>query len=159
MSRGSQEDNSTKKEQEPQAKQSYQPLDKSKIDWDAFAKIGVTKESLEKSGALEPMLNYRRSPELHPISMKVDNDMVVNTDARLSLRQVNDGRLIPVIHAVRKEPELDRPFYGNTFTAEDKKALKETGNLGRIIELNIKGLDKKIPSFVEESTSKCNIRQ
>lgn len=71
-----------------------------------------------------------------------------NTDARLSLRQVNDDRLIPVIHAVRKEPELDRPFYGNTFTAEDKKALKETGNLGRIIELNIKGLDKKIPSFV-----------
>ncbi len=147
MSRGPQEDNSPKKEQEPQAKQSYQPLDKDKIDWEAFAKIGITRENLEKSGSLDAMLNYRRSPELHPVSMKVDN-MALNTDARLSLRQVDDGRIIPVIHAVRKEPELDRPFYGNTFTKEDKEQLLKTGNLGRTIELNIKGLDKKIPSYV-----------
>ncbi len=143
MSRGPEEGTKPKEEQ----KSTYQPLDKSKIDWDAFAKIGITKESLEKSGALDQMLNYRRSPELHHVAMKVD-DMTLSTDARLSLRQVNDGRLIPVIHAVRKEPELDRPFYGNTFTAEDKKALRETGNLGRTIELNIKGLDTKIPAYV-----------
>ena len=143
MTRGPEEGTKPKEEQ----KNSYQPLDKSKIDWDAFAKIGVSKESLEKSGALEAMLNYRRSPELHPISMKVD-DMTFNSDARLSLRQVDDGRIIPVIHAVRKEPELDRPFYGNTFTKEDKEQLLKTGNLGRTIELNIKGLDKKIPSYV-----------
>lgn len=145
MSRGPEESEKPKEEQE--SKREYKPLDKEHIDWDAFAKIGITRESLEKSGSLDIMLNYRRSPNLHTVSMKVD-DVSLNTDARLSLRQTADGRVIPVIHAVRKEPELDRPFYGNTFTKEDKEALQKTGNLGRVIEMNIKGVDNKIPAYV-----------
>ena len=144
MSRGA---NEGEKPKEEQTKREYKPLDKERIDWDAFAKIGISRESLEKSGALESMLNYRRSPGLHTISMKID-ELTLNTDARLSLRQTDNGRIIPVIHAVRKEPELDRPFYGNTFTKDDKENLLKTGNLGRTIELNIKGLDKKIQSYV-----------
>ena len=142
LSRGPQEG---EKPQEP--KREYQPLDREKIDWDSFAKIGITREGLEKSGSLDDMLNYRRSPELHPISMKIDS-MSVNTDARLSLRRADDGRLIPVIHAVRKEPELDRPFYGNTFTAADKENLRTTGHLGRTVELNIKGVESPVRAFV-----------
>lgn len=142
MSRGPEEG-----EKPQEQKREYQPLDKEKIDWEAFAKIGITKESLEKSGSLDDMINYRRSPNLHPISMKVE-DMTVNTDARLSLRKSDDGRLIPVIHAVRKAPELDRPFYGNTFTAVDKENLRTTGHLGRTIDLNIKGVENPIKAFV-----------
>lgn len=148
MSRGAEEEcepHGQPNRQEP--KREYEPLDKEKIDWEAFAKIGITREALEKSGALNDMLNYRRSPELHPISIKMD-DLTVNTDARLSLRRTDDGRLIPVIHAVRREPELDRPFYGNTFTAEDKENLQKTGHLGRTIDLNIKGVEKPIKAFV-----------
>lgn len=148
MSRGAEEGCEPHGQLKPQEqKREYKPLDAEKIDWEAFAKIGITKESLEKSGSLNDMLNYRRSPNLHPITMKVD-DLKLSTDARLSLRKSDDGRIIPVIHAVRKAPELDRPFYGNTFTDEDKKALKDTGNLGRVIELNIKDLDKKVPAYV-----------
>ncbi len=142
ISRGPEEGTKAKEE-----KYEYKPLNKEHIDWDAFAKIGITKENLEKSGSLDDMLNYRRSPHLHTVSMKVD-DMSLSTDARLSLRKADDGRVIPVIHAVRKEPELDRPFYGNTLTAEDKTALRESGNLGRTLDLNIKGLDKKVPAYV-----------
>ncbi len=128
-------------------KQEYKPLDVEKIDWEAFAKIGITRESLEKSGSLNDMLNYRRSSNLHPISMKVD-DLTVNTDARLSLRTAEDGRIIPVIHAVRKSPELDRPFYGNILTEEDKANLRKTGHLGRTIDLNIKGVEKPVTAYV-----------
>ena len=142
MSRGPEEG-----EKPQEQKREYQPLDKEQIDWEAFAKIGITRENLEKSGSLNDMLNYRRSPQLHPISIKLD-EVNLNTDARLSLRKSDDGRLIPVIHAVRKAPELDRPFYGNTFTAEDKESLQNTGHLGRTINLNIKGVDSPIKAFV-----------
>ncbi len=135
-------------QQQEQPKQSsYQQLDASKIDWDAFAKIGITKEALEKSGSLDEMLNYRRSSDLHSITMKVD-DLTLNTDARLSLRRAEDGRIIPVIHAVRQSPQLDRPFYGVTFTAEDKTNLRKTGNLGRQIEIVNKKTGEVIPSYV-----------
>ncbi|MFI3320402.1 MAG: DUF3945 domain-containing protein [Rikenellaceae bacterium] len=134
--------------QTEQPKQSgYQQLDESKIDWDAFAKIGITREALEKSSSLAEMLNYRRSSDLHTITMKVD-DLTLSTDARLSLRRAEDGRVIPVIHAVRQSPQLDRPFYGVTFTAEDKTNLRKTGNLGRQIEIINKKTGEVIPSYV-----------
>lgn len=122
---------------EQQAK-SYKPIDAERIDWAQFERMGVTRESLEKQGALDKMLNYRKSPGLIPIVIKVD-DLTVRTDARLSLKELPDGRIVPQIHAIQKAPQLDRPFYGNTFTDEDKKALRETGNLGRLIDLKIPG--------------------
>ena len=128
-------------------KREYQPMDANKVDWAMFEKIGVSREYLEKSNALDSMLNYRKSPDLVPITLTVD-DVTVKTDARLSLKVTDEGRIIPAIHAVRKEPQLDRPFYGNTFTAEDKDNLLKTGNLGRVIELDIKGVENKIKAFV-----------
>ncbi len=148
MSRGAEEGSEPHGQLKPQEpKREYKAMDAERIDWEAFAKIGITRESLEKSGSLDEMLNYRRSPQLLPISMKVD-DMTINTDARLSLRRTDDDRLIPVVHAVRKAPELDRPFYGNTFTTEDKTNLRTTGHLGRTIELNIKGVENPVRAFV-----------
>lgn len=117
------------------------------INWDMFAKIGITREALEKSGSLDEMLNYRRSSQLHTITMKVD-DLSLTTDARLSLRRGADGQLIPAIHAVRREPQLDRPFYGNTFTAADKESLRTTGNLGRQIEIVNRQTGEVTNSFV-----------
>ncbi len=143
-----QQEKPTKQGQEEQPKQSgYQAMDASKIDWEAFSKIGITKEALEKSGSLDDMLNYRRSPDLHPITMKVD-DLTLNTDARLSLRRTDDDRLIPVIHAVRQSPQLDRPFYGVKFTDEDKENLRKTGHLGRTIDIVNKKTGEVIPSYV-----------
>lgn len=121
-----------------QTQQGYQPLDVERIDWAQFERIGITRESLEKSNSLDTMLNYRKSPGLVPITLKLD-DMNIRTDARLSLKELPDGRIIPNIHAIQKEPQLDRPFYGNTFTLEDKQMLRETGNLGRLIDLKIPG--------------------
>lgn len=128
-------------------KQTFQEIDPEKIDWEQFSKMGVSRESLEKGKELEAMLKYRKSPHLVPISVKI-GDVALHTDARLSLRETEDGRFIPVVHAIRKEPQLEREFFGHTFTDEDKKALKETGNLGRTVELTFPNNDKPTRSFV-----------
>ena len=103
-------------------KQSFQGIDPEKIDWEQLSKMGVSRESLEKGKELEAMLKYRKSPHLGPISVKI-GDIALHTDARLSLRETEDGRFIPVVHAIRKEPQLEREFFVHTFTDEDGKAL------------------------------------
>lgn len=125
----------------------YKPYDESRIDWKQFEQIGVNKESLEKSGALEQMLNYRKSPTLMDINANL-GDATIRTQARLSMRETEDGRIVPVIHAIRKQPELERPFYGHSFTAEDKANLQQTGNLGRVVNLSTRKGEETIPSYV-----------
>ncbi|MFI3306604.1 MAG: DUF3945 domain-containing protein [Rikenellaceae bacterium] len=114
--------------------QGYKPLDKGRIDWSQFEALGIKREAIEKSGALDEMLNFRKSPDLVNISAKL-GDVQIRTQGRLSLREMADGRLIPVIHAIRHEPQLDRPLFGHTFTKEDRENLKATGNMGRVVEL------------------------
>ena len=43
---------------EVSAKQSYQPIDESRIDWKQLERLGVTRDTLEKAGSLDAMLNW-----------------------------------------------------------------------------------------------------
>ncbi len=135
------------KQTEMNQKNEYKPLDAERIDWAQFEKLGIKRDTLEKSGALEQMLNYRKSPNLMDITAQL-GDTTIRTQARLSLRENEQGAIVPVLHAIRKEPQLDRPFYGHTFTNEDKASLRETGNLGRIVELTNRTTGEVIPSLV-----------
>lgn len=128
-------------------KQEYKPLDENRIDWEQFEKIGVSRESLGKTGALEAMLNYRKSAGLIPISAQL-GDTTIRTEARLSLRATEDGRVVPVVHNIRQQPELDKPFYGVSFSAEDKANLLATGNLGRTVDLVNHSSGETFSSFV-----------
>ena len=112
-------------------------IDESRIDWNQLERLGVTRETLERTKSLEPMLNWQKSPLVLPISARFD-DITVRTDARLSFREMPDGKLSVSIHALRKEPELDRPYFGVRFTDEDKQNLFKTGNLGRIVDAQYK---------------------
>jgi hypothetical protein len=58
-----------------------------------------------------------------------------------------DGKLTLAIHAIRKEPELDRSYFGVRFTDEDKNNLQTTGNLGRIVNAEFKQ-GEKTPVFI-----------
>lgn len=120
-------------------KPEFKPLDESRIDWNQLERLGVTRETLEKNGSLEAMLNWKKSPELIPITPKFD-DITLRTEARLSFRETADGRITISIHAIRKEPELDRPFFNVRLSNEDKQNLLNTGNAGRLIKIEpIKG--------------------
>lgn len=92
------------------------------------------------------MLNWQKSPVLIPIVAKFE-DTTLRTDARLSFREMPDGKLALAIHAIRKEPELDRPYFGVRFTDEDKNNLQTTGNLGRIVNVEFKQ-GEKTPVFI-----------
>ncbi len=127
--------------------QSYTPLDSAKIDWAQFEALGLKREAVEKSGALDEMLNYRKSPTLMDISAKI-GDTQIRTQGRLSLREQEDGRIVPVIHAVRREPQLDRPIYGVPLTPDDKEKLRTTGNLGRVIDIINTKTGEVSPSYV-----------
>ena len=118
-------------------KQAGYAIDESRIDWNQLERLGVTRETLERTKSLEPMLNWQKSPVLLPITARFD-DITVRTDARLSFREMPDGKLSVSIHALRKEPELDRPYFGVRFTDEDKQNLFKTGNLGRIVDAQYK---------------------
>jgi hypothetical protein len=120
-------------------KPEFKPLDESRIDWNQLERLGVTRETLEKNGSLEAMLNWKKSPELIPITPKFD-DITLRSEARLSFRETEDGRITVGIHAIRKEPELDRPFFNVRLSNEDKQNLLNTGNAGRLIKIEpIKG--------------------
>lgn len=122
---------------EPQAQTNKHAIEENRINWSQLERLGVTRETLEKTKSLDAMLNFQKSPVLLPITAKFD-DITLKTDARLSFRETPDGKLTVAIHALRKEPELERPYFGVKFTDEDKKNLLQTGNLGRVANAEYK---------------------
>jgi len=53
-----------------------------------------------------------------------------------------------MMHGMRKEPELNNPYFGHIFSDEDKKNLKETGNMGRTAMILPQGGSEKIPYII-----------
>ena len=60
---------------------------------------------------------------------------------------MDDGTFSPSIHLIRKEPELERPYFGIYFTKDDKENLMKTGNLGRVADAEFKP-GEKTPIFL-----------
>lgn len=140
-------------------------IDENKVDWEQLEKLGVSKDFLKNTKNLEAMLNFRKSPDLIPITIKTDN-ITIRTDARLAFRQDEDGNFKVAVYAVRNKPELDRPYFGVTLTDEDKNNLLQTGNAGRILHPQYKegettpvflSIDKLTNELVAARADKINI--
>ena len=115
-------------------------------NWDQLKNFGLSREDLQERGLLDSMLKGYKTNQLVPINLNFGS-AVLRTDARLSLQQSNTGEVVLAIHGIRKQPELERPYFGHIFSEEDKKNLLETGNMGRVVEL--KGRNGEyIPSFI-----------
>lgn len=123
-------------EQQPQAPR-YR-YNEDMIDWNALEKIGVSKASLEQEGLLDSMLKGYKTNKLVPLTLTLDA-ATIRMDARLSLIPMQNGQVGLGVHGIRKEPQLERPYFGHIFTEEDKKNLRESGNMGRVAELNLRG--------------------
>lgn len=118
----------------------------SMINWDQLKNFGLSREYLQERGLLDAILKGYKTNQLVPINLNFGS-AVLRTDARLSLQQSNTGEVVLAIHGIRKQPELERPYFGHIFSEEDKKNLLETGNMGRVVEL--KGRNGEyIPSFI-----------
>ena len=103
------------------------------LDWKMLEDLGLSREKLEASGALEKMLSWQKS-DLLPIAVPYGNSSIY-TEARLAFRTDDNGNIGLAVHAMRKEPQLDFPYMGYKFSPEDKAQLLKTGNLGKTIEV------------------------
>lgn len=134
-------------QQETQAATRHTPIDESKIDWASLKKKwGIDREALEKSGDLKEML-YNRKSQLVTVTPTFAGEKFP-IEARLSFRTDAEGNVKVVPHFIHREPKLNEEFEGYKFTKEDKAALRDTGNLGRVVELTDKTTGQKVPSFV-----------
>ena len=117
------------------------------IDWDTMNNLGLSKEYLEKRNLLEPLLKGYKTNELIPVSVNFGT-AILRTDVRLSLQTTEDGKLVPALNGIRKEPNLNFEFFGHKFTDEDKKNLLETGNMGRVVDLKNSKTGELMPSII-----------
>lgn len=117
------------------------------IDWNAMSNLGLSKERLEKMNLLDPLLKGYKTNELVPISLDLGTS-ITRLDARLSLQTKDDGQVVVAIHGIRKEPQLNFPFFGHEFTKEDKDNLLTTGNMGRVVNLTNPKNGDIIPSII-----------
>ncbi len=132
--------------QQTQGNRGYQSIDESKINWQELEeKWGVKRDDLEKSGDLNRMLNYGKS-DLVRVSPNFGGE-AFELDARLSFRKDGEGNVSLVPHFIRKEQKLDE-YKEHKFSDDDRKNLRETGNLGRVVDLVDRETGEIIPSFV-----------
>ena len=132
--------------QQAQSNRGYQPIDESKINWKELEeKWGVKRDDLEKSGNLDRMLNYGKS-DLVRVSPNFGGE-AFELDARLSFKKDGEGNVSLVPHFIRKEQKLD-DYKEHKFSDDDRKNLRETGNLGRVVDLVDRETGEIIPSFV-----------
>ncbi len=117
------------------------------IDWNTLGKMGVTQEKLEKMNLLDDLLKGFKTNQLVPVSLNLGS-VITRTDARLSLQPSEEGGVVMAMHGIRKEPALHFPFFGHTFTEEDKKNLLQTGNMGRVVMLENRKTGESIPSII-----------
>lgn len=132
--------------QAPAKETGHSAIDESKIDWaNLKEKWGINRDELEKSGDLREMLYNRKSRVVTVTPTFVGEKFPI--DARLSFRTDPDGNVKVVPHFIHREPKLDQEFNGYRFSKDEKTVLRETGNLGKIVELTDKN-GEKVPSYV-----------
>ena len=122
----------------------YKPA---QIDCDTMNNLGLSKEYLEKRNLLEPLLKGYKTNELIPVSVNFGT-AILRTDVRLSLQATEDGRVVPALNGIRKEPNLNFEFFGHKFTDDDRKNLLETGNMGRVVDLTNTKTGELMPSII-----------
>ena len=133
--------------QAPDKEVKHSAIDESKIDWASLKKKwGIDRDQLEKSGDLRELL-YNRKSQVITVTPTFGGEKFP-IDARISFRVDDNGNIKVVPHFIHREPKLDQEYKGYQFTKEDKAALRETGNLGKVVELTDPKTGEKVPSFV-----------
>ena len=78
------------------------------------------------------MLNYGKS-DLVKVKPTFGGESF-ELDARLSFKKDGEGNISLVPHFIRKEQKLDE-YKEHKFSDNDRKNLRETGNLGRVVDI------------------------
>ena len=144
MATKSTETESQAQQQNPQYR--YQP---EQIDWEIMAKFGLDQEKLTKMNVLDRLLRGFKSHKLVPVTINLGN-AVSRMDVRLSLQTNDSGQVLINLHGIRKEPDFKMKFLGHEFSEQDKENLRNTGNMGRVVDLVNPKTDEIIPSIISK---------
>lgn len=117
------------------------------IDWKSVEAYGLTKEKLERNNVLDTLLQGFKSPGLHYVAIN-NGGVTCNLDARLSLREKSDGTVYLAVNGIKREPSFQFPFMGHKFSEEDQANLKQSRNMGRIVNLVHPSTGEVIPSVI-----------
>ncbi|NDV69965.1 DUF3945 domain-containing protein [Dysgonomonas sp. 25] len=123
----------------------FQP---SLINWAELSKMGIHKDYLERTGMLDQLLRGNKTSKAIPVNIRIGDTASITAEAKLSLRNNDDGSVKLNIHGIKQEPPLDNPFYGHIFSVEEKEILKTTGHLDKLVDLRDAKTNNLIPSFV-----------
>jgi hypothetical protein len=123
----------------------FQPMDVSKIDRQELQKYGINAADLEPH--LKAMSYGHKSPQMIPLNPELESGIRVPTKGRVSLEEQADGSLKIIPHYWQEKPNLDAPFHGVLLNEQDKENLRQSLNVGRVIELE-PSPGQKIPTFV-----------
>ena len=115
------------------------------VDWEELRKCGIDKEQLSEKD-MKALMNYGKTG-LVTVKPTFGYESY-ELQARLSFQKAEDGKLKLTPHFVRHEPRLDIPHNGYSFTDEDKKALKRTGNLGKVVNVADTKTGEMRPSYI-----------
>ena len=115
------------------------------VDWKELERFGVKKDNLSEKD-MKALMNYGKT-NLVTVNPTFGGDSY-ELQARLSFQKTEDGKMKLAPHFVRHEPRLDIPYNGYTFTDEDKKNLKQTGNLGRLVDVADTKTGEMRPSYI-----------
>ena len=91
------------------------------------------------------MLNYGKS-DLVKVKPTFGGESF-ELDARLSFKKDGEGNISLVPHFIRKEQKLDE-YKEHKFSDNDRKNLRETGNLGRVVDIVDRETGEIIPSYI-----------
>lgn len=137
--------------QQPQEAEAQQKQEKpnliadDQVDWEELRKCGIDREQLSEKD-MKALMNYGKTG-LVTVKPNFGGDSY-ELQARLSFKKAEDGTLKLTPHFIRNEPRLDIPHRGYTFTDEDKKALKRTGNLGKVVNVADTKTGELRPSYI-----------
>ncbi|MFL9836746.1 DUF3945 domain-containing protein [Flavobacterium sp. ST-75] len=117
------------------------------VNWESLNNLGLSRDRLEKMNLMEPLLRGFKTNDVVPLTLTM-GDAVAKLDARLSLQTNDAGQVVVAMHGIRKEPNLNYPFFGHEFSKEDKENLLKTGNMGRIVDLYNQKTSEFVPSVI-----------
>lgn len=103
------------------------------INWPEYEKLGISKEMLVQRGLLDQLLKGYKTDQLVPLRLNY-GPAYIRMEARLSLMPDAGGHRL-YINGVKSAPDLNNAFMGHIFSEDDKHNLRESGNMGRAVEL------------------------
>lgn len=129
-------------------------IKKEEIPFEKLEKIGIKRDFVDRmeSPELKDFLNGFRSAKLYTVNAKI-NDEDFRIPAKIRLKKQSDGSVDVKIHPIQRLHIPDE-YLGHKFTKEDKAALLNDKNLGKVVELT--GKNGKKDNYYLGVDSKTN---